>query len=64
MAGLQYKFFPTDFLYPKKPKTKLSIDFATRNVVNLPDQTRNQNVAKNIEVLPKTLAHSSLHENN
>ncbi|GMN55474.1 hypothetical protein TIFTF001_024601 [Ficus carica] len=39
MAGLQYNFFPTDFLYPKVKKPNLAAD-ATCSIVKVPAETR------------------------
>lgn len=61
MAGLQYNFFPTDFLYPR-PKPVVAMD-ANGSVINVvPLQTRKKEVAAadniniNITEQPKSLA--------
>ncbi|EXB93978.1 hypothetical protein L484_015526 [Morus notabilis] len=47
MAGLQYNFFPTDFLYPKLKKP-LAAD-ATRSLVKVPAEIQKTDVENNLE---------------
>ena len=66
MAGLQYNFFPTDFLYPKEPKpNNLDTSDATRSLVRVRRVHKRGMISGSayLEQHKKAMAHSLHHEN-
>ncbi|KAH6818734.1 hypothetical protein C2S51_002337 [Perilla frutescens var. frutescens] len=66
MAGLQYKFFPTDFLFPLQPPaaaattTNGGVDIPVRQVSLVKSEDLKQPIASSVSKIVKAIPSSSV----